>query len=127
MKTLTIKIHGRIPSKKNSKQLARLPSGRMIIVTSSKFRSWNRMAAKELATQMPRNFPPIEKTHKIEAVFYPPDRIRGDLTNKMESVMDLLVEGAVLKDDNWFVCGHVVMVVGEVDRMKPRVEVAIEY
>lgn len=61
----------------------------------------------------------------ILAVFFPPDRRKADLSNKFESVADLLVDAGVLEDDNWFVCPSVTIELGEVDKENPRVEIEI--
>ena len=61
----------------------------------------------------------------IEIVVFPATRRRGDLTNKAESVMDLLVDCKVIEDDNWFSVPRVNLIFGGVDRTNPRAEVTI--
>jgi len=61
---------------------------------------------------------PIEKC-SIEIFFHAPDRRASDLTNKAESVMDMLVDAGVLVDDNWFVCPEVRLVLSEVSVKEP--------
>lgn len=62
---------------------------------------------------------------KIKLTFYPPDRIKSDLTNKAESVMDCLVDNRILVDDNWFECGDIHLLFGEIDKQNPRVQIEI--
>ena len=61
----------------------------------------------------------------IKITFYPPDRSKGDLTNKAESIMDLLVECRILEDDNWFDVGDLHLKFGGVDPKNPRAEILI--
>jgi Holliday junction resolvase RusA-like endonuclease len=55
-----------------------------------------------------------------------PDAIRADLTNKAESIMDLLVDAGVLQDDNWNVVPEVILRCKGIDRTNPRAEITIE-
>jgi hypothetical protein len=61
----------------------------------------------------------------ILITFYPPDRNAGDLTNKAESIMDLLVDMEILEDDNWFICSDIHLKFGGVDKQNPRAEIEI--
>ena len=61
----------------------------------------------------------------IEMMFYFPDKRRADLTNKAESIMDLLVDAGIIEDDNANVCPEVLLRFGGVDRERPRVEVSL--
>lgn len=56
-----------------------------------------------------------------------PDRRRSDLSNKTESVMDLLVDAGVLEDDSHDKCRAVLMFSGGVDKERPMAEVTIYY
>ena len=56
---------------------------------------------------------------------YPPDRRKADLTNKAESIADLLVDNGFLADDNWTVVPKVVLTFGGVDRENPRAVVVL--
>lgn len=57
--------------------------------------------------------------------FFAPDKRATDLSNKAESVMDLLVDNRVIEDDNWFVCPDLHLKFGGVDTLKPRCEIEI--
>lgn len=50
-----------------------------------------------------------------------------DLTNKAESIADLLVDVGLLKDDNAYILGKVLLLHGEKDASNPRAEVVIYY
>lgn len=118
-------LHGKVPSKKNSKKI--IPyKGRHIIVSDDKHRSWNREQSKVVnAWKSVQSCPLPLSIASVVITMYPPDRRAGDLTNKAESIMDLLVDCGVLVDDNWFVCGDVHLKLGSVDRDNPRAEVSL--
>ena len=52
--------------------------------------------------------------------------MKGDLSNKAESIMDLLVDNGVIEDDNWFEVPALASTFGGVDKANPRAEVVIE-
>lgn len=92
------------------------------MIPGKDYEAWHKDAEKQIATQRPKKG---VRPGKIAITFYPPDRVRGDLTNKAESVMDLLVDAGVIEDDNWFVVPEVTLFFGEVDRKNPRAEIKI--
>src|SRR4051794_32605857 len=103
-------IPGRVPSKKNSRR-AIYVGGRTIMIASKQYEAWHEEAAWALKLSRVGRLAP----ETIVITFYPPDRIAGDLSNKCESVMDLLVDMEILKDDNWFICGDIHLKFGGVD------------
>lgn len=108
-----IVLYGRIPSKKNSRINTR--SGRSF--PSAKYTEWHKDATKQLTGAK-------AITEKgMTLTFYMPDNRRCDLTNKAESVMDLLVDNGLLEDDCWQVTGEVRLIPGGVDKENPRVEI----
>jgi len=110
-------IEGRIPSKKNSRINTR--SGRSF--PSKAYKEWHKDASWQLYTQKKQIG---IKDCQIELDFYLPDNRRADLTNKAESVMDLLVDLGIIKDDSWQVVSHLILT-GEYDKGNPRVEIFI--
>ena len=115
-------IRGRIPSKKNS---------RILVCTGRKFPNsfpskahtkWHKDATKQIEKFIPKE--PIKKC-KVLLLFWAPDRRIADLTNKTESIMDLLVDLKFIVDDNWFVCDDVHPIFQKVDKINPRVEIYI--
>ena len=117
----SIVLVGRIPSKKNSKQIIRR-GNRSMLVSSRAHGVWHADALWQLKEQRIRA---MEGRIGIEMMFYFPDKRRADLTNKAESVMDLLVDAGIIKDDNASVCPEVLLRFGGVDRERPRVEVGL--
>ena len=117
---MKIIIPGRIPSKKNSRITVR-KTGRSF--PSAKYKAWHREASKHIKDNIKGAM--IERC-KVTLSFYAPDKRATDLSNKTESIMDLLVDNKVIKDDNWFVCPNVHMIFKEIDRTNPRCEVIIK-
>ena len=123
MDRLKIILKGRIPSKKNSKQVfAR--GGRVIVIPSKNHEAWHEEQSYMIKKYRPKK--PIEKC-EVEILFYAPDKRKADLTNKAESLMDLLVDNNFIVDDNWFVCYEIKLYFGGVDKKNPRAEVIINY
>ena len=56
--------------------------------------------------------------------FYSPDARKTDLSNKAESVMDLLVDSGLIEDDNWNIIPKLVLEFKGIDREKPRCEIS---
>lgn len=118
---MTIVLPGIPPSKKNSKQIIYSKKlGRNIIISSKEYTIWERDNLKLLPS--PHNFDHVQVTIK----FFPKDYRRWDLTNKAESVMDLLVKGQIITDDRWSVCPEVTLKIGEVDKVNPRCVIIID-
>ena len=113
-------LKGNVPSKKNSKQIIRnRKTGKPLMISSGNYLSWEETKLWEL-----KKYKKID-AKKITITFYPPTNAISDLTNKTESVMDLLVTGGLLKDDNWFIIPELSLKFGGKDKENPRV--VIEY
>ncbi|MGI9118433.1 MAG: hypothetical protein ACR2IQ_02700 [Minisyncoccia bacterium] len=110
MEDKEITIYGRVPSKKNSRITTR--SGRSF--PSAKYTEWHKDASLQLIGK-----PKIE-TDYLEIHFYFPDNRRCDLTNKAESIMDLLVDNGLLEDDSWQVIPNLRLKFEAVDKDNPR-------
>lgn len=117
-------ITGRIPSKKNSRR-AIYVHGRTIMIASKDHEAWHKAAALELRVQMPRKLI-LSGPNCVTIALYPPNKVRGDLTNKAESIMDLLVDCGVLRDDNWDEVPEVNLIFAGVSRENPRAEIKVE-
>lgn len=109
-----ISIKGRIPSKKNSRITTR--SGRSF--PSAKYTEWHKDASWQL-----KNFKEKISADYLELNFYFPDNRRTDLTNKAESIMDLLVDNGFLEDDCWQVIPNLRLQCKGVDKENPRCEI----
>jgi crossover junction endodeoxyribonuclease RusA len=59
--------------------------------------------------------------------WYMPDNRKTDLTNKAESIMDLLVDCKIIDDDCWQVIPRIMLDARGVDKENPRVTVWIKY
>lgn len=95
-----VRVEGNVPSKKNSKSaFYNKYLGRSIIVSSKKFHEWHKTALNCLLSD--RTTPiTLSSTQLIILHISAPTRRKYDLTNKAESVMDLLVDYGLLEDDN---------------------------
>lgn len=116
-------INGRIPSKKNSRCLF-VRGGRIVNIPSKAYSEWHKSATLQLKS----NPTPLLITQigLLQLTFFAPDRRGTDLTNKAESIMDLLVDNKVLADDNWWVVGNINLRLGGVDKENPRCEILID-
>lgn len=87
-------LDGSIPSKKNSR--VNLPSG--VSIPSTKFTQWQNDALKQVRAQTRQRF---HGHVQIELILYFATLGRADTDNKVTSILDMLVEALVLKDDYW--------------------------
>jgi hypothetical protein len=111
-----ITLFGRIPSKKNSKMA--IPIGRRcVLIPQKKFTDWHKVAMVQI-----KPFPVI-LGNKLRLTFFLPDLRRTDLTNKSESIMDLLVDAGKIEDDNCQIINELTLRYGGLDRENPRVEI----
>lgn len=118
---INLVIKGRIPSKKNSRNLF-VRGGKLMNIPSKKYAEWHKDALNQL-----KDFAPLcwDKIPAIKLEFYAPDKRASDLTNKAESIMDLLVDKCIISDDNWWVVGRIILVFKGVDKTNPRCEITI--
>ena len=91
-------LPGRIPSKKNNKHFAKLKNGRTLLLSSKNYLEWHNQAETLLETLKDEN---IDFPIHIHYDFFMPDMRTCDISNKIESINDLLVDIHFLKDDNW--------------------------
>lgn len=124
MKTVQFDIHGDVPSKKNSRKSVQV--GRMRFTVPGKYHdAWHKEASREMLVHC-RSLKgaPYQFAH-VEIAFYPATKRRSDLSNKAESVMDLLVNAGILTDDNWYVVPCLTLRLGGVDKSNPRASVIL--
>ena len=117
---MKITILGRTPSKKNSKQIF-INKGKLLIMPSANYKQWHKDASRQLVGSFKKSLCPPS----IQITFFAPDRRKSDLTNKAESIMDLLVDNGVLQDDNWDCVPEVVLKYGGYDKANPRAVVEL--
>lgn len=115
---MTITIKGRIPSKKNSKMAIPI-GGRCVLITQKAYGVWHKLASMQLLGQKAI---PTPCTLMID--FYFPDHRKTDISNKTESIMDLLVDNGILVDDNCEVVSTLILNYKGVDKLNPRAEIS---
>lgn len=118
---LRLTINGSIPSKKNSR-ISYTRGNRVINIPSNKYREWHKDASAQLMAQ---GKPKQLGVCFIEIEFYADTKRKFDLTNKAESIMDLLVDNGVLEDDNCYCVQKVSLRFGGVDRERPRADIVL--
>jgi len=118
---MKIVLTGRIPSKKNSKQIVGRGKKKFLI-TSEAHKKWHSTAVAQVL-QHKLGKPNLDNV-SIEIKIYFPDKRVADLTNKAESIMDLIVDCDIIKDDNWKVVSCL-MLNGDYDKENPRAEISI--
>ena len=125
MNVTCLTIEGRIPSKKNSRD-ARINKGRIFTVPNERYKAWHAAGTLQLKS-VPSNLKPIKNVHDIQIDIHFPDNRRADLTNKAESIMDLLVDNGIITDDCWQVTGPVMLSPRGIDKKNPRAIIWIRY
>lgn len=121
--TYILTLSGRIPSKKNGKIMI-FRGGKPLLISTPQYSAWrtNQLwEVKRLRLMDKLKIP--EKLEGLRLDFFMPDKRRTDLTNKAESVMDLLVDSNVIEDDNCSIVPLLVLRYCGVDRINPRVEI----
>jgi Holliday junction resolvase RusA-like endonuclease len=92
--TVELTLEGSVPSKKNS----RINRGDGVSFPSKKFIQWQNDAMRQVRIQTRhRFFNPVS----VEVIIYFGTNIRADLDNRLTSILDMLVECLVLRDDKW--------------------------
>lgn len=93
-KTVELTLEGNVPSKKNS----RINRGDGVSFPSKRYMEWQRSAMQQVRLQTrERFFEPVS----VQAIIYFGTNARADLDNRLTSVLDMLVECLVLRDDKW--------------------------
>ena len=62
---------------------------------------------------------------RLEMILYASTKRKADLSNRFESIADLLVDAGIIEDDNYFVVPEVLMKFGGIDKTNPRAEITI--
>lgn len=93
-KTVELVLEGSTPSKKNS----RINRGDGKSFPSKKFVQWQEDALTQVRIQTRERF---YKPVAIEVIIYFATLTRADLDNRLTSILDMLVEALVLRDDKW--------------------------
>jgi Holliday junction resolvase RusA-like endonuclease len=91
----------KVPSKKNNKQIFRLPNGNPFITSSRSHKTWHAgmiAGLKQLKVDTLGDATFTECAVSIE--LYDRRKHRYDLSNKAETLLDALVDAGILLDDN---------------------------
>lgn len=112
-------IKGRIPSKKNSRMII-MGKTRPFSIPSTAYKKWHKGASFQVS-----EVKKCEAIQEISILIYFPDNRKADLTNKAESIMDLLVDNKVIPDDCWQEIPVINLISRGIDRENPRAEVII--
>lgn len=92
--TVELTLTGSVPSKKNS----RINRRDGVSFPSKKFDQWQDVSLLQVRQQTRQRFyNPVS----IEIIIYFGSNIRADLDNKVTSILDMLVESLILRDDKW--------------------------
>ena len=116
---------GVIYSKKNSKSIiTNRRTGKPMIVASKKAKDMEKNMAREFSAQRGEH-PAINATSSVHMNLYRKDNIKRDLDNVATSVLDGLVRGEVITDDNYSIVKSLHIEDCGVDKNNPRVEIEI--
>ena len=120
---MDITIRGRIPSKKNE-HFAKFVKGKICVFPSSKYQKRENDQIKRLMAGRIRPLK-LDKPLKVIYKFRFPDRLKTDLSNKLESINDLLVRYGLFADDNYEILACIEATSMGIDKENPRCEIEI--
>lgn len=115
-------IYGEIPSKKNSKRWI-FRGNKKFLVPSLNHEKWHQEIISSLKK---REIPLIKNIKSVKIEIFPKTKRKADLTNKAESIMDILVDSNIIIDDNWFEIPEVTLRLGDISPDKPRAYIEIQ-
>ena len=118
---IKFQLKGNTPSKKNSKNIT-YAKGRMMVIPSKKHKDWHE---EQMWVMKSLRIPLQTKPVMIAMTFFADSKRRGDLDNKASSVLDLLKDGGVIEDDDWFHVPKVVLDFGGVCPQSPHCEIEL--
>ena len=118
---INLVVYGLTPSKKNNR-VPFIRNGRMMNFPNKRYVEWHKNAIKTLKT------PPkcLDKVELVHLTIYGDTKRKFDLSNKAESVMDLLVDVGYLLDDNYEVVPKLILEYGGISKENPRCEIKIK-
>lgn len=128
LQTLSITIKGNTPSKKNSRRPF-VRGGRMMNFPSKRYTEWHKDATIQLkGSKLPSpDVLPLKIVEHTTLTFYAPNKRKYDLSNRAESIMDLLVDCGIIEDDNWSVIPRLEIIHGGVDKNNARCDILLAY
>jgi hypothetical protein len=120
MEIIKLSVSGQTPSKKNSKQIV-FVKGRPLIISSKNYQEWHKISLKTLKMTPIR----AENIEKVVLYIYGKDKRKWDLTNRAESIMDLMVDAGIIEDDNYSIVPKITLIYGGIDKENPRCDIEI--
>jgi len=115
---------GDVPSKKNSRIIVCF--GRKPISLPGKaYNNWHNYM-KKMSSNFDKPAEIITSEIEVEITIYPRTKRKFDISNKIESIMDFLVDIKIIEDDNWSIVKSITGNFGGVDIANPRAEVIIK-
>ncbi len=122
MNVLTITLHGRPITKKNSQRIVRVGKFNKII-PSKAYVQYEKDCLKQITGDKRLN---LAGKYNLKCLYYMPTRHRVDLVNLLEATCDVLVKANVIKDDeSKIIASHDGCEV-LYDKNNPRVEIEIK-
>lgn len=116
---------GVVYSKKNSKSIIKnRRTGKPMIVASKRAKDMEKNMASEFSIQLGEHSA-INSPSSVRMKLYRKDNIKRDLDNVATSVLDGLVRGNVIADDNYSIVKSLHIEDCGVDKDNPRVEIEI--
>lgn len=116
-----------VPSKKNQQQaITSKSTGESFIKQSDQYIKWKKIVYPILSKEYERianmgvSLPLVRV--RVKVIFYFPDKISRDITNKAESIMDALVDSKILYDDELAVVNNI-PIEGYICKNQPRTEI----
>jgi Holliday junction resolvase RusA-like endonuclease len=123
---MTLVIPGDCVSQKNSKQIVyNRATHRPVLVSNDRVKAWRQVAVQQLQQQF-AGCRVMGYPISLRLTFYNSSLRRRDLDNQASSVMDALVEAAVLEDDSFAFVDRLELVYGGVDKDNPRTEIELD-
>ncbi len=98
--------------------------GKLFNIPSKRYKEWHEAASAQLVPRLPKK--PISDIKSLEVHIYAPDKRKSDLSNKFESIADLLVDNGIIEDDNWSIVNDIRIIYKGIDREKPRCDIIIK-
>ena len=115
MQVAEITLNDNVIVKKNNRALWENEDGRQMSAPSKDFKAWQKSAMIESRMQCRTRF---IKPVSLEVIVYFGTKHRSDLDNRLTSILDMLVECVILKDDSWL-CIPLIQVQAEYRKKKP--------
>ncbi len=120
-------VLGNTPAQKNRKKIVwRRGMKQPRLVTEQPVKDWQRRAIIQLISQLPVAYKKPIQPVSIALIVFWDDKIRRDLDNAVNSIMDALVKAEVIADDSFKYVDCIDVQYGGVDKDNPRCEIYID-